>query len=180
MNFEQDTKQCPFCAETIKRQAVICRFCGYDLRAGAPVESTPQHSSVRPEIKAHSSVMDGVKIGFGIFVVLPLLLLLGLLAFCSALLSTTGGKANSSENEASSAAAESSVKERRVKADSKEHLSLAKSYLKWANKTASETRRIKNRASAVRHLRRIPPSAREYKEAQELLASTEKRLKQAK
>ena len=26
-----DTKACPFCAETIKRAAVVCRFCGRDL-----------------------------------------------------------------------------------------------------------------------------------------------------
>jgi uncharacterized membrane protein YvbJ len=27
-------KQCPFCAEDIKEQAVICRFCGMDLKTG--------------------------------------------------------------------------------------------------------------------------------------------------
>lgn len=169
MNPEQDTKQCPFCAETIKRQAVICRFCGYDLHTGAPAHNSPQYSPARPEIKAHSSVMDGVKIGFGIFFVLPLLLLVGLLAFCSVLLPFTGGKTNSS--------VEPSIKERRVPTASKMHLSMAKFYLKWANKAASETLRLKNRASAVRHLHRIPPSALEYKEAQELLVNAEERLK---
>ena len=29
------SKVCPFCAETIKRAAKVCRFCGRDLPAGA-------------------------------------------------------------------------------------------------------------------------------------------------
>jgi predicted RNA-binding Zn-ribbon protein involved in translation (DUF1610 family) len=31
-----DTKACPYCAEIIKRDAHVCRFCGLDLATGQP------------------------------------------------------------------------------------------------------------------------------------------------
>lgn len=35
MEAATDTKQCPWCAETIKAAAVVCRFCGRDVATGA-------------------------------------------------------------------------------------------------------------------------------------------------
>lgn len=36
-----DTRKCPFCAELIKAEAKVCRFCGRELPMPAPVEPPP-------------------------------------------------------------------------------------------------------------------------------------------
>lgn len=36
---ENDFKKCPYCAERIKKEAIVCRFCQRDIVADAPEES---------------------------------------------------------------------------------------------------------------------------------------------
>jgi hypothetical protein len=46
-----DTKKCPYCAECIKAQAIVCRFCSREL-----VPATARDSSLEP-IPSHDELM---------------------------------------------------------------------------------------------------------------------------
>jgi predicted RNA-binding Zn-ribbon protein involved in translation (DUF1610 family) len=81
-----DTKRCPHCAEVIKRAAHVCRFCGLDLATGQPRRSSTSEAEIPPTVEARSGVWSGVKIGIGMFIILPLLLMLGLVGGCSLML----------------------------------------------------------------------------------------------
>ncbi len=46
----EETKACPFCAETIQAAAQVCRHCKSDLRPGAPPPGAPEPAPAGPKI----------------------------------------------------------------------------------------------------------------------------------
>ena len=56
----ENTKACPYCAETIKAAAVLCRYCGQDLTATEPPEP--------PELPQPQAKKDGILVACANFV----------------------------------------------------------------------------------------------------------------
>ena len=86
------TKVCPYCAETIKLEAIVCRYCGFDLLTGQPTRVVETRSEfAAPAVKPRgSTIEDGVRLGFGMFIMLPLIILLCVIVFFAVFIGVHG------------------------------------------------------------------------------------------
>ena len=54
---DNDTKLCPFCAETIKTAAIVCRYCGRDLVNSPRITASPSPERPQPRQGGPSALL---------------------------------------------------------------------------------------------------------------------------
>jgi hypothetical protein len=97
-NLDQSTKQCPYCDETIKARAKVCRYCGYQLEnlPGATLQGAAQQrilpnptqsGNTGSDVKDVGKTTAGVALGILSAPIVAVIILIVVVTACCVLLS---------------------------------------------------------------------------------------------
>ena len=89
-----DTRKCPHCAEWIKAEAVVCRYCGRDVTPTVAVDAEPQAASGS---EAGEEASTGRRKPWLIFVIVGVVLVLVVVVVVAVIGSSSGGSGSDDE-----------------------------------------------------------------------------------